>query len=132
MPPLIVVTGSTGTVGSELVRLLSAAGAPTRAVYRRAGRAPELSGVSFFKADLADPEQLEAALSGATLLFLLSGNDPGFAELQTAVIHAATRGGVGHVVKLSALGASDHSRSPIGRDHWLVEQTLLQSGLPWT
>src|SRR5262249_23481833 len=35
--------------------------------------------------------------------------------------------GVEHIVKLSALGASDHSRSWIGREHWHVEQALVES-----
>ena len=31
---VVTVTGSTGTIGSELVRLLSAAGVPVRAIVR--------------------------------------------------------------------------------------------------
>ncbi len=65
-------------------------------------------------------------------MFLLTGNDPGFAGLQTTVIDAAARAGVAHLVKLSALGASDHSRSAIGRHHWEVEQALQRTVLPWT
>ena len=39
---------------------------------------------------------------------------------------------VEHIVKLSALGASDHSRSAIAREHWQVEQALVGSRLQWT
>ena len=104
---LIVVTGSSGTIGRELVRLLSAAGAAVRAVSRDIANAQQLPHVDPFRADLRDAQQVEAALVGASSVFLLTGNDPGFAGLQTTVIDAAARAGVAHLVKLSALGASD-------------------------
>src|SRR5262245_3068064 len=123
---VITVTGSTGTIGSELVRLLSAAAAPTRAVFRNR-RAPEtLAAVVWLQADLSDTGMLEAVLAGTTRLFLLSGNDAGFGKLQIEVLRAAERFGVAHVVKLSALGASNHSNSWIAREHWEVEQALQQ------
>jgi uncharacterized protein YbjT (DUF2867 family) len=131
---LIVVTGSIGTIGSELVRLLAAAGADARAIYHRAeseaGARP--AQVRFFRADLADPMQAEAALAGASSLFLLTGNEPGFLQVQLTVVAAAERRAIRHLVKLSALGASDHSKSGIGRDHWTVEQAIQRTDIPWT
>ena len=129
---MIVVTGSSGTIGRELVRQLSAAGADVRALSRDIAKTQPLPHAAPFRADLRDPQQVEAALVGASSVFLLTGNDPGFAGLQTTVIKAAARQGVAHLVKLSALGASDHSRSAIGRDHWEVEQALQHTALPWT
>ena len=129
---MIVVTGSTGTIGSELVRLLASAGADTRAIYRRAEIAARPGHVTFFRADLTDPVQAEAALAGASRLFLLTGNESGFLQVQLTVVEAARRGAIRHIVKLSALGASDHSRSGIGRDHWAVEQAIQQTAIPWT
>jgi len=129
---LIVVTGSSGTIGRDLVRLLSAAGAAVRAISRDIANVQPLPHVTPFRADLRDPQHVEGALVGASSVFLLTGNDPGFAGLQTTVIDAAARAGVAHLVKLSALGASDHSRSAIGRDHWEVEQALQRTALPWT
>jgi len=129
---VITVTGSTGTIGSELVRLLSAAGAPTRAVYRNAKNTPSLRGVVWLKADLRAESVLEPVLAGTTRLFLLSGNDAGFGKLQIETLRAAQRLGIEHVVKLSALGASNHSNSSIAREHWEVEQALQQSTMTWT
>lgn len=37
-----------------------------------------------------------------------------------------------HVVKGSAVGATDHSKSPIGRAHYEVESALQESGMAWT
>lgn len=129
---IITVTGSTGTIGAELVRLLSKAGAPTRAVYRRAENAPSLQGVVWLKADLRDDAVLEPVLAGTTRLFLLSGNEAGFGKLQIETLRAAERLSVEHVVKLSALGASSHSNSSIAREHWEVEQAVQQSTMTWT
>jgi uncharacterized protein YbjT (DUF2867 family) len=129
---LITITGSTGTIGSDLVRLLSDAGAPTRAILRDLRKLRPLPGVAWTQADLSDPRLLEPALAGTTRLFLLTGNDAGFARLQSDLIRAADRLGVAHVVKLSALGASNHSNSAIGREHWEAERALIESSLSWT
>jgi uncharacterized protein YbjT (DUF2867 family) len=124
---VITVTGATGLIGSELVRLLSEAGHATRAVSRSAGRIAPRPGVAWVLADLGDPRLLEPILAGTSRLFLLTDNQPGFGELQVKVIRLARELGVEHVVKVSALGASDHSRSWIGREHWQVEQALFES-----
>jgi uncharacterized protein YbjT (DUF2867 family) len=52
--------------------------------------------------------------------------------MQVAVLRAAERVGVSHVVKLSALGASNHSSSSIAREHKEVEQALEQGTISWT
>jgi uncharacterized protein YbjT (DUF2867 family) len=129
---VITVTGSTGTIGSELVRLLSDAGAPTRAVVRNVSKIRPLPGVVWLRADLHDGDVLEPVIAGTTRLFLLSDNEPGFGRLQIAALGAAQDLGVAHVVKLSALGASSHSNSTIAREHWEVEQALQQTTMTWT
>jgi uncharacterized protein YbjT (DUF2867 family) len=129
---VITVCGSTGTIGAELVRLLAAAGAPTRAVLRDAGKAQSLPGVAWLAADLGEQRALQPALAGTTRLFLLTGNQAGFAKLQIDVLRAAESLGVAHVVKLSALGASHHSKSWIGLQHRQVEDALEQTSMRWT
>ena len=129
---IITITGSTGTIGSELVRLLSKAGAATRAIFRDPNKVQALPGVAWTKADLRDALALEAAIAGTTRLFLLTDNQPGFADLQIQILRAAESSGVAHVVKLSALGASDHSKSWIGREHHKVEEALRQTSMQWT
>lgn len=129
---VITVTGATGTIGGELVRLLSARGAPTRAAFRSVRSLQALPHVVWAQADLADARTLEPLLAGAERLFLLTDNQPGFARLQIAVVRAAEAFGVRHVVKLSALGASHHSKSWIAREHKEVEDVLQGTGLSWT
>ena len=130
---VITVTGSTGTIGSELVRLLSEADAAIRAVYRHANKVRDLPNVAWVRADLADSRMLEAVLAGSERLFVLSDNMPGFGAQQIALIIVAESLGARHVVKLSALGASGHSNSSIAREHYMVEQALQQqSAMTWT
>jgi uncharacterized protein YbjT (DUF2867 family) len=129
---MILVTGATGKIGSELVRLLAERGEPVRALARHAGRGAELPGVEWVAVDLAQREGLAEAFAGTERLFLLTANSEDMVRLQKNAIEAARKAGVRHVVKLSALGASDHSKSVIGLWHYNVERVLKESGLAWT
>jgi uncharacterized protein YbjT (DUF2867 family) len=129
---MIVVTGATGKIGSELVRLLAERGETVRALARHAGRGAVTPNVEWAAADLARREQLPSIFTGAEKLFLLTANSEDMVRLQKNAIAAARQAGVRHVVKLSALGASDHSKSVIGLWHYNVERVLLESGLAWT
>src|SRR5207245_5800925 len=110
---LVPGTGSTGAIGSERVRLLSAAGVGTRALHRDVRKTRALPNVTWVHADLDDARRLRVALDSTDRLFLLTGNEPDFARTQIAVARAAEELGVKHTVKLPALGASDHSTSTI-------------------
>src|SRR6266702_3589276 len=129
---MILVTGSTGLIGSEILRLLSHAGVPARALVRNPRRGQALPGITWVKGDLAKPETLGSVFAGCTKLFLLTGNVEDASELQRHAIAAARHAGVAHVVKLSAFGASAHSHSMIGRMHHQIEKELQESGVPWT
>lgn len=129
---MIAVTGATGTIGSELLRILSERGARVRALTRRPEGREGPEGVVWARADLAGREGLLAAFEGAERLFLLTGNDERMVRFQKNALAAAPTAGVRHVVKLSALGATDHSKSVIGLWHYNVERELRESGLAWT
>jgi uncharacterized protein YbjT (DUF2867 family) len=130
--PLIAVTGATGKIGRALVRLLAERGETVRALARHPGRGEELPGVEWVAADLARREGLASAFAGAEKVFLLTANSDDMVRLQKNAIEAARQAGVKQVVKLSALGASDHSQSVIGLWHYNVERVLTESGLAWT
>jgi uncharacterized protein YbjT (DUF2867 family) len=129
---MILVTGGTGGVGSELLRLLSHAGVVTRALARHPQKAQALPGITWIAGDLAKPATLTPAFEGARTLFLLTSYYEDMVELQHNAIAAARAAGVTHVVKVSAFAASDHSQAPIGRWHYQVEKELQESGLGWT
>ncbi len=129
---MILMTGSTGYIGSEVVRLLSQAGVPARALARNPDRGQKLPGITWVAGDLTRPETLPSVFAGGAKLFLLTGNVENATELQHNAIAAARQAGVAHVVKLSAFGASPHSNSLIGRWHYQIEKELRESGLAWT
>ena len=129
---MIGVTGATGTIGRELVRRLAGDGRGVRAFTRRPDEQEGMEGVEWVGADLSDRDGLVDAFGGCDRLFVLTGNTEGMVRLQKNAIRAAGRAGVEHVVKLSALGATDHSKSVIGLWHYNVEDELRESGLAWT
>lgn len=130
---VITVLGSTGTIGSTLVQLLSQAHVSVRAVMRNYNRIQEdLLGVHWVKADVADRVLLDGVLAGTTQLFILTGNRPGFGETQIRIIEKAKEAGVKHIVKLSALGATPRTKSGLAKEHYNAEQALERSGISYT
>ncbi len=103
---MILVTGATGHVGGELVRRLTTAGVPVRAMTRRPAEARFPAGAEAMYGDAADPASLEAAFTGVDAAFLMSAQAVGTAAGPThdlALARAAARAGVRRVVKLSVL-----------------------------
>jgi uncharacterized protein YbjT (DUF2867 family) len=129
---MILVTGATGNIGSNVLRRLSEAGVETRALSRDPSRGEALPHVEWAEADLDAPETLPPVFEGVDRLFLLTGNTRPMARLQKTAIDEAVAAGVDHVVKLSARGAQPQSKSAIGRWHHEVEIHLKASGLSWT
>ena len=128
----ITVIGSTGTIGSELVNLLSADKINTNAVFRNSAKVRTLPYINWIEADINKTETLKTVLEKTENLFLLTGNKPGFAVTQINIIKAAELYGVRHIVKVSALGATPRTRSPLLLEHWEAEQALENTKLTWT
>ena len=125
---MILVSGSTGNVGGELVRVLAAGGHPVRGLVRSLGRSELPPGVDAAAGDLNRPETLSAPLAGVRGLFLLSGykDMPG-------ILGEARRAGVERVVLLSGRSATlDPSNDAI--THYIVdsENAVRESGIAWT
>jgi uncharacterized protein YbjT (DUF2867 family) len=131
---MILVTGATGNVGSELVRQLSARGARIRALVRNPARAAglQLPNVEVVRGDFGEPASLEAAMEGVERVFLLSSVDERQTELQGNVVAEARRAGVRHLVKLGAAGTSLDSPIAIARAHAQTERDIEASGIPST
>jgi uncharacterized protein YbjT (DUF2867 family) len=124
---LILVTGATGKVGSEAVRLLAARHHPVRALVRDPDRAPG-GDVEVAVGDFDRPDTLDAAMRGVDTVLLVS---PAVPAQEMAVIDAAVRHGVTHVVKVSSKASAD---SPVARRRGQarIEAHLEGSGLAHT
>lgn len=130
----VLVIGATGTIGREVVRLLSAKGVPVRALVHSPGKAALVEGpwVEIARGDLAQPYTIEAAAEGASRMFLLAPMDPRMAEWERAAIRAGACAGVRHIVHLS--GSDAHPDSPLllNRLRGQIDAELAASGLEYT
>ncbi|GHO99902.1 nucleotide-diphosphate-sugar epimerase [Reticulibacter mediterranei] len=125
---MILVTGATGNVGSEVVHALIEAGQQVRALVHHLNQSVLPPGVEGVVGDLNQPETLAAALVGVHGVFLLSGyqNMPG-------VLAEMRRAGVERVVLLSSGCVVGGSMSnAIARYNILSEAAVRESGVPWT
>jgi uncharacterized protein YbjT (DUF2867 family) len=131
---MILVTGATGTTGSEVVRALTARAGRVRAFVRDAEKARRKLGpdVELAIGDFADLGSVRAALEGTDTLFLSCADDPRRVSWETAAIDTATAAGVRRVVKLSTAAAAPGSPVAFWDWHGQVEQHLRSSGADWT
>ena len=128
----IAVTGASGQIGSQVVRLLAGEQAhQVVALSRRvlpSGRWP--AGVSARAADYADLEALSTALRGADTLVFVSSDGP-VAQVMVHhhnVIRAARASGVAHIVALSGLDADPCSPFCYAVSYGYTERLLAGSG----
>lgn len=127
----ILVTGATGNIGKHLARQLAGMGQRTRVLVRDPSRF-EANGAALeiVQGDLNQPDTLEPAFRGVVKLFLLAPG-PDVPAQDAALVQAAQRGHLNHVVMLSSLGAELGGIAG-GRPHMPGEQLLRDSGVPWT
>jgi uncharacterized protein YbjT (DUF2867 family) len=131
---MILVTGATGTIGSEVVRQLAAAGQKVRAFVRKPEKAEKLKGpnVEIAKGDLDHADSLRAALQGVDHVFLLSAGLDTISKTEPKVVEEAKKAGVKHIVKLSVMGADMEPGGAITRAHRGSEKAIEASGIAWT
>jgi uncharacterized protein YbjT (DUF2867 family) len=93
---MILVTGASGTVGSEVLRLLSHRNAQVRAMTRNPARLDALDVLhpDVVRADFDDPESLRRAVHGVDCVFLATAPGARIAEQDKAMIDAAMAAGV--------------------------------------
>ena len=131
---MILVIGATGTIGSELTRLLAKTSEPTRALCRSLEKAEEVreQGMEPAIGNLEDAAGLEMIMDGCDRLFLLSPPDLDQVKRERTVIDAARRAGVRRIVKVSAADANPGAPVPWARWHSKIDTHLRTSGVEWT
>ncbi|MDG6110295.1 SDR family oxidoreductase [Dactylosporangium aurantiacum] len=127
----ITVTGATGQLGRFVVAALKRQGADVVAAVRDTAKGESL-GVPARLADYDRPETLVPAFEGTDRLLFVSGSEAGRrVEQHRAVVEAAVKAGVGHIVYTSITRA-DTSINPLAPEHRATEELIVASGLPYT
>ncbi|HEY7471909.1 MAG TPA: complex I NDUFA9 subunit family protein [Gemmatimonadota bacterium] len=142
---MILVTGATGFVGSEILRRASRRGWRVRGLARHPDRVQELGllpHVELFRGDVTDPDELDEAMEGVTAVVHLVGiiaatSEQGFEKVHVegtrAALDAAARAGVPRFVHMSALGAPEgRGVTAYFRTKWEAEEAVRASGLSAT
>jgi uncharacterized protein YbjT (DUF2867 family) len=137
----ILVTGATGTVGSEVVKQLAAisssSGYNVRAAVHSNNKSVKLrqldsEGVEIVDLDYTKQETVAHALNNVDKIFLQTLPTPNVADICSNIINEAKKNGVKYIVKLSAMGADSEPRSTILRLHGEEEKIIEDSGIPYT
>jgi uncharacterized protein YbjT (DUF2867 family) len=127
---VIMVTGATGKVGSELVRLLLEDGQEVEAVTRDPSGATLPAGARVVGGDPSQPRTLAPALAGVESVFL---NPLAVGDAASELLSLAADAGVQRVVVLSATTVE----YPVGYRRFAdafraIEDAARASGLAWT
>lgn len=118
----VLVTGATGQTGQLVAAGLRARGIRVRAASRSA------SGEQAVRFDWDDPHSYRPAVEGASAVYLVTPQDPGFhAESLAAFMACATAAGIRRTVLLSGLSAGYGSAPMASR-----ETPVRESGTDWT
>jgi (4-alkanoyl-5-oxo-2,5-dihydrofuran-3-yl)methyl phosphate reductase len=130
---MILLTGATGNIGTELVKLLVAKGASLRVVSRDEKKVAQLDPrIERIIGDLHDPSVVQRALQGIGKLFMIPILlDPDH-EADRLLINEAKPAGVGHIVMISSGTVHLGAKNPIGALHREKEIFIEKTRIPWT
>jgi hypothetical protein len=127
---MILIAGATGANGTELIKRLSSAGAPIRAMARKPRKDSNSvpPGVEFVADDFDDPESLRKALNGVDRAFLVTNSSEKVEAQQLRFVELARAAGVQHIVYLSQLQAASNSPVRFLRYHGICRRRYPRVG----
>src|SRR5262249_34707407 len=137
----ILITGATGTVGSEVVKqLVASSSSPDHNLIRaavhsqdKADRLKHDRTLEIVNIDYNKPETISDALNKVDKLFLLTLPAPNIVtDTFSSVVNEAKKNDVKYIVKLSVLGADLVPGTTIGKLHRHEEKIIEESGIPYT
>ncbi|MFM0056449.1 NmrA/HSCARG family protein [Paraburkholderia phytofirmans] len=129
----ILVTGSTGVVGKQVLdHLLAGGGAQVRALTRSPEKAQFPDGVTAVQGDLSDVDGLRRAMNGVSTLFLLAPNAPDELTQALQTLSVAREAGVKGVVYLSVFKGAEYVDVPHFTGKHTVERMIEHCDLPAT
>ncbi len=125
----ILVTGSTGTIGTQVVAQLAKRGADVRALVRDPAKAKLPDDVVAVRGDMLDVESMRRALDGVTTLFLLNAVVPDEFTQALIALNLAREAGVERIVYFSVIHSDIYVNVPHFAGKHAVERMIEQMGL---
>lgn len=129
----VLITGSTGTVGSQVIDALQNKDIHIRALVRDKNKTAQFpSHVEVVVGDLLDPTSVEHALTGVDKVYLLNAVVPDELTQGLIVVGLAKRMGIRHLVYHSVFDAERFKDVPHFASKLAIEEALKQINLPHT
>jgi len=128
----ILVTGSTGTVGSQVVQGLAAEGAQVRALARDTSKLQVLANVEPVRGDMTDVTAIRAALKGVDTLFLLNAVAADETTQALIMLNLAREVGIQRIVYFSVFNSALFDDVPHFASKHIVELVIDAQALPAT
>lgn len=128
----ILVTGSTGAIGAQVVERLAALGASVRALTRSPEKANFPASVEVVKGDMLDIPSMRAALKGVSTLFLLNAVIPDEVTQGLITLSLARDEGIQRIVYFSVLNADTFTDVPHFTGKYTIERMIEEFDLPAT
>lgn len=125
----ILVTGSTGNVGRQVVQQLVQRGASVRALVRDPAKANFPAGVDVAQGDMLDVDSLRRAYDGVSTLFLLNAVTPDEYTQALIALNVAREAGIERIVYLSVIHSDRYLNVPHFSGKFGVERMIEQMGL---
>ena len=128
----ILVTGSTGAIGSQVVNGLVARGATVHGLTRHPDKATFPKGVRAVAGEMTDVESMRAALKGVDTLFLLNAAVTDEVTQALITLGLAREAGIQRIVYFSVHNSDLFADVPHFSGKYTVERAIEQLNLPAT
>ena len=128
----ILVTGSTGVVGKQVLAHLEGSGLELRALTRTPEQSRFADGIAAVKGDLSDVDAVRRAMSGVSTLFLLAPNAADELTQALQALSVAREMDVKGIVYLSVFKGAEYVDVPHFTGKHTVERMIEHCDLPAT
>ena len=128
----ILVTGATGTIGSQVLTHLAGRADEVRAFTRSPATAKLPAGITPVGGDLADVDSVRAAMTGIDTLFLLAPNVPDELTQAMLALSVARESDLKGIVYLSVFKGDTYADVPHFAGKYTVERMIEDLSLPAT
>lgn len=128
----ILVTGSTGAIGAQVVNHLASRGAKIKALVRSPEKARFPEGVEVVQGDMIDIDSMRAALTNISTLFLLNAVTPEEMTQGLIALNLAHEAGIKRVVYFSVIHSDIFTNVPHFTGKYSIERMLAQLEIPAT